>query len=169
MCNDTRSSSETCCIIDPTSELFGSRVLSRDESGKTRPEIATLPGEGETEVFWMMSVIWQNSFALTLEDEPYMALFLDALGIGDINGAFLPPARQLPSSSLDTTSTDSTQASKPDASIVSTPQMTLTDPSGTSDTILTSSNTETPRSTTPMFSSSAGGITSSSAVAEFNW
>ncbi|EGF99295.1 uncharacterized protein MELLADRAFT_68703 [Melampsora larici-populina 98AG31] len=47
---------------------------------ETRAEIATLHGEGETEVSWMMSVIWRNSFALTLEDEPYMALFLDPSG-----------------------------------------------------------------------------------------
>ncbi|KAH9812324.1 hypothetical protein DFH28DRAFT_899239 [Melampsora americana] len=150
----TRAYADAVCrIIDPTDELFGSRVLSRDESGSMTQKSLTRLFPVDTSMVVIIDDrgdVWEYSPNL-VSVVPYNFF----IGIGDINGAFLPPARQLQSSSLDPSSNDSTQASKPDSSIVSTPKMTLTDPSGSSDTILASTEPETPRSTSPTGSSSA--------------
>lgn len=150
----TRAYADAVCrIIDPTGELFGGRVLSRDESGSMTQKSLTRLFPVDTSMVVIIDDrgdVWEYSPNL-VSVVPYNFF----VGIGDINGAFLPPARQLQSSSLDTSSTESPQASKSDASIVSTPKMTLTDPSGSSDTILTSTESETPQPTTLTLSSSA--------------
>ncbi|KAA1134832.1 Carboxy-terminal domain (CTD) phosphatase [Puccinia graminis f. sp. tritici] len=90
----TRAYADAVCkIIDPTGEIFGNRILSRDESGSMTQKSITRLFPVDTSMVVIIDDrgdVWEYSPNL-VSVLPYNFF----VGIGDINGAFLPPARPL--------------------------------------------------------------------------
>ncbi|KAG0148050.1 hypothetical protein CROQUDRAFT_655430 [Cronartium quercuum f. sp. fusiforme G11] len=96
----TRAYADAVCrLIDPTGELFGNRVLSRDESGSMTQKSLTRLFPVDTSMVVIIDDrgdVWEYSPNL-VSVVPYNFF----VGIGDINGAFLPPpSRPLPLDSV---------------------------------------------------------------------
>ncbi|KZO92795.1 hypothetical protein CALVIDRAFT_296481 [Calocera viscosa TUFC12733] len=91
----TRSyASQVVRLIDPTGHLFGSRVLSRDESGSLQFKNLTrlFPcNTGSAVIIDDRADVWELSRANLVKVVPY-----DFFSVGDINGTFLPTPQANP-------------------------------------------------------------------------
>ncbi|KAA1091007.1 hypothetical protein PGT21_020504 [Puccinia graminis f. sp. tritici] len=145
----TRAYADAVCkIIDPTGEIFGNRILSRDESGSMTQKSITRLFPVDTSMVVIIDDrgdVWEYSPNL-VSVLPYNFF----VGIGDINGAFLPPARPLEPPPTETEAPAPTSTEQ-----VEVPVMTVTDDSGS-----TSSLTKGESPTTAVTDASSSGATS---------
>ncbi|KZT54677.1 hypothetical protein CALCODRAFT_473029, partial [Calocera cornea HHB12733] len=114
----TRSyASQVVRLIDPTGAFFGSRVLSRDESGSLQFKNLTRLFPCNTRSAVIIddrADVWELSRANLVKVVPY-----DFFSVGDINGTFLPavqPSSLLPSSSSSSSPSPPASASATSAS-----------------------------------------------------
>lgn len=124
----TRAYADAVCqLIDPTGEIFGNRILSRDESGSVTQKSINRLFPVDTSMVVIIDDrgdVWEYSPNL-VSVVPYNFF----VGIGDINGAFLPPARQLETSPLEAGQSTTAPVAKEEVSISA---MTVTDHSQSS-------------------------------------
>ncbi|WAQ83139.1 hypothetical protein PtA15_3A506 [Puccinia triticina] len=124
----TRAYADAVCkIIDPTGEIFSDRILSRDESGSMTQKSITRLFPVDTSMVVIIDDrgdVWEYSPNL-VSVLPYNFF----VGIGDINGAFLPPARPL-EPPPPTQPEAAAPASAPKDPIAVLPVMTVTDDAG---------------------------------------
>ncbi|POV95283.1 hypothetical protein PSHT_15746, partial [Puccinia striiformis] len=154
----TRAYAEAVCkIIDPTNQIFGNRILSRDESGSMTQKWITRLFPVDTSMVVIIDDrgdVWEYSPDLVAV-VPYNFF----IGIGDINGAFLPPTQllkpapieaKLPPSSSSSATVVVVPITDPEVAEVSIPiimdQQNKTVPAPS--TSLTSTPTTTPTITT---------------------
>lgn len=126
----TRAYADAVCkIIDPAGEIFGNRILSRDESGSMTQKSITRLFPVDTSMVVIIDDrgdVWEYSPNL-VSVVPYNFF----VGIGDINGSFLPPAHPLELSQPEN------QASVPSSTYQETPipTVTVTDDSGSTSSL----------------------------------
>ncbi|PLW10996.1 hypothetical protein PCASD_23097 [Puccinia coronata f. sp. avenae] len=122
----TRAYADAVCkIIDPAGDIFGNRILSRDESGSMTQKSITRLFPVDTSMVVIIDDrgdVWEYSPNLVAV-VPYNFF----VGIGDINGAFLPPARPLEPSPAENEGTPPSLNTQEEVRI---PTMTVTDDSG---------------------------------------
>jgi RNA polymerase II subunit A-like phosphatase len=112
----TRSYADAICkVIDPDGKIFGHRILSRDESGSMSSK--SLQRLFPTDQSMVVIIddradVWANSPNL-VKVVPYDFF----VGIGDINGAFLPP----PSTALGSPTAPGTPSSAASSPAPTTP------------------------------------------------
>ncbi|KAH9470144.1 hypothetical protein Pst134EA_007410 [Puccinia striiformis f. sp. tritici] len=138
----TRAYAEAVCkIIDPTNQIFGNRILSRDESGSMTQKSITRLFPVDTSMVVIIDDrgdVWEYSPNLVAV-VPYNFF----VGIGDINGAFLPPTQPLEPAPIEAELPPSSSSSAtvvvpitdPQVAEVLIPMMTVTDDNGSTSSL----------------------------------